>query len=101
MGRAEAHDQLLRRQHRDAEGRDDSGQIVGELADPRRPGHRPGQAVHSSKTRDLTKLVNDNCTWFLDEPADNCAAPPGLYDVEGDGKGAITRELLGSPLIHG
>ncbi|MET7476694.1 hypothetical protein ABZT17_20285 [Streptomyces sp. NPDC005648] len=71
--------------------------------------------VYSSKTCDLTKLVNDNYTWFQDEPVNNCAAPSALYDgevfwssdstivydIEGDGKGAITQELQGSPLIHG
>ncbi|GAA2762664.1 hypothetical protein GCM10010103_17050 [Streptomyces paradoxus] len=71
--------------------------------------------VHTSKTCDLTKLVNDNYSWFRTEPANTCVAPSAVYDgelwwstdativydIEGDGKGAITQELLGSPLIHG
>lgn len=71
--------------------------------------------VVTSKTCDLTKLVNDNYTWFQVEPANTCVAPPTTYDgevywstdstivfdIEGDGKGAITKELQGSPLVHG
>ncbi|NGO08356.1 hypothetical protein G5C60_12160 [Streptomyces sp. HC44] len=71
--------------------------------------------VVTSKTCDWTKLVNDNYSWFLLEPANTCVAPAAVYDgelwwstdatvvydIEGDGKGAITQELLGSPLIHG
>ncbi|GAA4294750.1 hypothetical protein GCM10023086_07290 [Streptomyces venetus] len=71
--------------------------------------------VVTSKTCDLTKLVNDNYSWFQVEPANTCVAPSTVYDgevywsadativydIEGDGKGAITKETLGSPLIHG
>jgi hypothetical protein len=71
--------------------------------------------VYTSRTCDLTKLVNDNYSWFQVEPANTCVAPSAVYDgelwwstdativydIEGDGKGAITQELLGSPLIHG
>ncbi|MEY2246559.1 hypothetical protein AB8A21_27115 [Streptomyces sp. BF23-18] len=71
--------------------------------------------VVTTKTCDLTRLVNDNYTWFLDEPVNNCAAPSALYDgevwwsadstvvydIEGDGKAAITQNLQGSPLVHG
>jgi len=71
--------------------------------------------VITSKTCDLTKLVNDNYTWFQVEPANTCVAPSTTYDgevywstdstivfdIEGDGKGAITKDLQGSPLVHG
>ena len=71
--------------------------------------------VVTSKTCDLTKLVNDNYTWFQVEPANTCVAPSTTYDgevywstdstivfdIEGDGKGAITKDLQGSPLVHG
>ncbi|MGP4085761.1 hypothetical protein [Streptomyces sp. KR55] len=66
--------------------------------------------VVTSKTCDWTKLVNDNYSWFLVEP-NTCVAPSTVYGGElwwstdttivYDGKGAITQELLGSPLIHG
>jgi hypothetical protein len=71
--------------------------------------------VVTSKTCDLTKLVNDNYSWFQVEPANTCVAPSTVYDgelwwstdstivydIEGDDKGAITQQLVGSPLIHG
>ncbi|MER5402678.1 hypothetical protein [Streptomyces sp. NPDC002599] len=71
--------------------------------------------VVTTKTCDLTRLVNDNYTWFLDEPVNNCLAPSTtydgevwwsadstvVYDIEGDGKAAITKDLQGSPLVHG
>ncbi|MFJ7073181.1 hypothetical protein [Streptomyces sp. NPDC098781] len=71
--------------------------------------------VVTSKTCDLTKLVNDNYSWFAIEPANTCVAPSTtydgelwwstdstiVYDIEGDGKGAFTKELQGSPLVHG
>ncbi|MDF3300082.1 hypothetical protein [Streptomyces tropicalis] len=71
--------------------------------------------VVTSKTCDLTNLVNDNYTWLQDEPANNCVAPSStydgevwwssdstvVYDVEGDGRGPITQQLMGSPLVHG
>ncbi|MGW0284043.1 hypothetical protein ACWDXT_13120 [Streptomyces sp. NPDC003236] len=71
--------------------------------------------VVTSKTCDLTQLVNDNYSWFQDEPANNCVAPSPVYDgevfwstdatvvydIEGDGHGAFTKELTGSPLVHG
>jgi hypothetical protein len=74
-----------------------------------------GDHVVTSKTCDLTKLVNDNYSWFQVEPANTCVAPSAVYDgglwwsadativydIEGDGKGAVTQEVLGSPLIHG
>ncbi|MET9444372.1 hypothetical protein [Streptomyces sp. NPDC006610] len=71
--------------------------------------------VVTSETCDWTKLLNDNYSWFVEEAANTCAAPSTVYDgdlwwsadstivydIEGDGKGAITKELLGSPLIPG
>ncbi|CAM5409745.1 hypothetical protein [Streptomyces purpurascens] len=74
-----------------------------------------GDHVVTSKTCDLTKLVNDNYSWFAVDPANTCVAPSAVYDgglwwstdativydIEGDGKGAVTQETLGSPLIHG
>ncbi|MFF8946126.1 hypothetical protein ACF1A5_28450 [Streptomyces sp. NPDC014864] len=71
--------------------------------------------VVTSRTCDWTKLVNDNYSWNLLEDANTCAAPPTVYDgevwwstdstivydIEGDGRGPITKELTGSPLIHG
>lgn len=71
--------------------------------------------VVTKKTCDLTKLVNDNYSWFAIEPANTCVAPSTtydgelwwstdstiVYDIEGDGKGAFTKELQGSPLVHG
>ena len=71
--------------------------------------------VNTSKTCDLTKLVNDNYSWSIVDPANTCTAPSLtydgdvwwssdatiVYDIEGDGKGAITKDLLGSPLVHG
>ncbi|MET7379888.1 hypothetical protein ABZT08_13890 [Streptomyces sp. NPDC005526] len=80
-----------------------------------RPGKDNPDAVEATKTCDLTKLVNDHYTWFLDEPASTCTVPSTLYDgdlwwssdstvvydIEGDGKGPITKQLLGSPLSHG
>ncbi|GHI02319.1 hypothetical protein AQI88_26550 [Streptomyces cellostaticus] len=71
--------------------------------------------VVTSKTCDLTKLVNDNYTWFQNEPVNTCAAPSAVYDgevywsadativydIEGDGRGPITQQLTGSPLVHG
>ena len=80
-----------------------------------RPGKDNPDAIEATKTCDLTKLVNDHYTWFLDEPASTCTVPSTLYDgdlwwssdstvvydIEGDGKGPVTKELLGSPLIHG
>ncbi|MFF4351735.1 hypothetical protein [Streptomyces sp. NPDC001530] len=80
-----------------------------------RPGKDSADVVETSKTCDLTKLVNDNYTWFLIEPVNTCTAPSMVYDgevfwssdstvvydIEGDGKGAITKEIGGSPLAHG
>ncbi|MGW2636366.1 hypothetical protein [Streptomyces sp. NPDC001348] len=71
--------------------------------------------VVTTKTCDMTKLVNDNYTWFLDEPVNQCAPASSVYDgevfwstdstivydIEGDGKGPVTQELTGSPLLHG
>ncbi|GAA3822904.1 hypothetical protein GCM10022403_065470 [Streptomyces coacervatus] len=71
--------------------------------------------VVTSKTCDLTKLVNDNYTWFQVEPVNTCVAPPTVYDgelwwstdstivydIEGDGRGAATKDLQGAPLVHG
>ncbi|MFK4070421.1 hypothetical protein [Streptomyces sp. NPDC029674] len=71
--------------------------------------------VVTSKTCDWTKIVNENHSWFPVDPANTCVAPPTVYDgelwwstdstivydIEGDGKGAITQKLDGSPLIHG
>ncbi|MEU7059795.1 hypothetical protein [Streptomyces sp. NPDC046197] len=71
--------------------------------------------VVTTKTCDLTKLVNDNYTWFQQEDVNTCVAPSTLYDgevwwstdstvvydIEGDGKGPVTKELTGSPLLHG
>ncbi|MEV2215302.1 hypothetical protein AB0H86_28385 [Streptomyces sp. NPDC050997] len=80
-----------------------------------RPGKDSADVVEASKTCDLTSLVNANYTWFLIEPENTCAAPSTIYDGEvwwssdstvvydiaGDGKGATTVQLLGSPLVHG
>ncbi|MFD9510137.1 hypothetical protein [Streptomyces mirabilis] len=80
-----------------------------------RPGKDSADAVETSKTCDLTQLVNDHYTWFLIDPSNTCTAPSMIYDgdvfwsadstivydIEGDGKGSITQELLGSPLVHG
>ncbi|MFG2134947.1 hypothetical protein ACGFNV_45405 [Streptomyces sp. NPDC048751] len=71
--------------------------------------------VVTSKTCDLTEIVNDHAAWWRDDTANICVAPPVTYDGElywssdatvvydlvGDGKGPITQELDGSPLIHG
>ncbi|GCB48603.1 hypothetical protein [Streptomyces sp. NL15-2K] len=71
--------------------------------------------VVTKKTCDLTEMVNDHYSWSADDPANTCVAPPTIYDgelwwssdstivydIEGDGKGLITQELQGSPLIHG
>ena len=71
--------------------------------------------VEATKTCDLTSLVNANAEYFLREAANTCSAPyttydgevwwssdsTVVYDIEGDSKGAITVETLGSPLIHG
>ena len=71
--------------------------------------------VYTSKTCDWTKIVNDNYSWFQIEPGNTCVAPSAVYDgelwwstdativydIEGDGKGAFTKELQGSPLVHG
>jgi hypothetical protein len=71
--------------------------------------------VNTSKTCDLTTLVNDNYSWPVVDAANTCTAPSWtydgdvwwssdstiVYDIEGDGQGAITKQLLGSPLIHG
>ncbi|MBT2421912.1 hypothetical protein J7F01_14905 [Streptomyces sp. ISL-22] len=71
--------------------------------------------VVSSRTCDLTRLVNDHYDWFVDEPVNNCVASPTpydrelwwssdstiVYDIEGDTKGPITQELQGTPLVHG
>ncbi|WP_329338453.1 hypothetical protein OG866_26650 [Streptomyces sp. NBC_00663] len=80
-----------------------------------RPGKDSADVIEATRTCDVTKLANDNYTWFLDEPVNNCAAPSTVYDGEvwwssdstvvydiaGDGKGSFTVELLGSPLVHG
>ncbi|MFE2419429.1 hypothetical protein [Streptomyces hokutonensis] len=54
-------------------------------------------------------------SWLLNKPVNTCTAPSTIYDgevfwssdstivydIEGDGKGPVTQELLGSPLVHG
>ncbi|MFF4485273.1 hypothetical protein ACFY0F_02060 [Streptomyces sp. NPDC001544] len=71
--------------------------------------------VVTSKTCDWTKIVNDNLEWHTDAPANTCATSNQtylkelywsadctvVYDITGDGKGAITKKLNGSPLGHG
>jgi hypothetical protein len=71
--------------------------------------------VVTTRTCDLPRLVNDNHTWFLDEPVNNCPAPSTVYDgevewsadstvvhdIEGDGKAAIAKDPQSSPLVHG
>ncbi|MFI6403265.1 hypothetical protein [Streptomyces sp. NPDC050548] len=80
-----------------------------------RPGKDNPDAVETSRTCDLTQLVDDHYTWLLNEPVNTCTAPSTIYDgevfwssdstivydIEGDGKGPVTQELLGSPLVHG
>ncbi|MGW7523801.1 hypothetical protein [Streptomyces sp. NPDC054783] len=80
-----------------------------------RPGKDSPDAIDATKTCDLTKLVNEHYTWFLDEPVNTCTVPSELYDgdvwwssdstvvydIAGDGKGPVTKELKGSPLVHG
>ncbi|MGI5377996.1 hypothetical protein ACQEV2_27855 [Streptomyces sp. CA-251387] len=80
-----------------------------------RPGKDSADVVETAKTCDLTKLVNDEYTWFEITPANTCTAPSMtydgevwwssdstvVYDIEADGKGAVTKELQGSPLVHG
>lgn len=71
--------------------------------------------VITSKTCDLTELVNKHYEYgATDRGASTCAAPAAtydknlwwstdstvVYDIEGDGKGPITRQLTGSPLLH-
>jgi hypothetical protein len=75
-----------------------------------------GDHIVTSKTCDLTEIVNDYTSWWWDKPANTCVAPPTTYDGElfwssdstivydlvDDDKGPITQELEGSsPLIHG
>lgn len=72
--------------------------------------------IVTTKTCDLTALLNaDYSGPAEDGPANRCVAPTAtydknlwwssdatlVYDIEGDGKGAITKELYGSPLLHG
>ncbi|MFJ8085225.1 hypothetical protein ACIQ6Y_31965 [Streptomyces sp. NPDC096205] len=71
--------------------------------------------VVTSRTCDLTAIVNDYYSWSADGPANTCIAPSTLYDgelwwssdstivydIEGDANGPITQQLNGSPLIHG
>ncbi|MEW1831629.1 hypothetical protein [Streptomyces sp. NPDC088196] len=80
-----------------------------------RPGKDSADVVETSRTCDLTQLVNDHYTWLLNDPVNTCTAPSTIYDgevfwsadstivydIEGDGKGPVTQELLGSPLVHG
>ncbi|MFE5818181.1 hypothetical protein ACFQ6S_32815 [Streptomyces sp. NPDC056479] len=80
-----------------------------------RPGKDSADVVETSRTCDLTKIVNDEYSWFLIEPVNTCVAPSMtydgevwwssdstiVYDIEGDGKGAVTKQLQGSPLVHG
>ena len=71
--------------------------------------------VITKKTCDMTEVINDHYQYFYDSPENTCVAPPTtydgelwwssdatvVYDIEGDGKGAITQELAGTTLIHG
>ena len=71
--------------------------------------------VVTTKTCDLTEMVNDQVRWWMDHPSNTCVAPSTTYDGElywssdatvvydlvDDDKGRITQELEGSPLIHG
>ncbi|MFB7055942.1 hypothetical protein ACFCXT_22780 [Streptomyces vinaceus] len=71
--------------------------------------------VVSSTTCDLTRMVNENLGWAALEKENKCLAPSATYDknmwwssdstvsydIEGDGKGVITKQLTGSPLLFG
>ena len=71
--------------------------------------------VVTKKTCDMTEIVNDHYAWSYDAPENTCVAPSTtydgelwwssdatvVYDIEGDGKGAITQELEGTRLVHG
>ncbi|MFC9128699.1 hypothetical protein ACFT4A_17875 [Streptomyces sp. NPDC057099] len=71
--------------------------------------------VRTKKTCDMTAVVNDHYQWSYDSPENTCVAPSVVYDgelwwssdatvvydIEGDGKGAITQELEGTKLVHG
>jgi hypothetical protein len=70
--------------------------------------------VVTSQTCDWTKIVNEYAAWHTEDTTNTCATQnetylKGLYwsadstvvyDIKGDGKGAITKELAGSPLAH-
>lgn len=80
-----------------------------------RPGQDSEDVVEASKTCDLTSAVNANDEYFLRDAVNSCSAQwtiydgeiwwssdsTVVYDIEGDSKGAITVETLGSPLVHG
>ncbi|GHD27728.1 hypothetical protein GCM10010313_67700 [Streptomyces violarus] len=80
-----------------------------------RLGENTEDHVVTSKTCDLTQMVNEQVRWLRDDPSNTCVAPSTTYDGElhwssdativydlvGDNKGPITQELQGSPLIHG
>ncbi|MFI6486988.1 hypothetical protein [Streptomyces sp. NPDC050564] len=72
--------------------------------------------IVASKTCDWTALFNNDYSGPGEPgPASTCTVPSVtynkdlywssdstvVYDIEGDGKGAITKELYGSPLMHG
>ncbi|KOX00754.1 hypothetical protein ADK65_14180 [Streptomyces sp. NRRL B-1140] len=71
--------------------------------------------VITKKTCDMTAIINDHYAWSYDSPDNTCVAPSAtydgelwwssdatvVYDIEGDGKGAITQELPGTQLVHG
>jgi len=73
-------------------------------------------AIVASKTCDWTALFNDDYSGPAEPgPATTCKVPSVtynkelywssdstiVYDIEGDAKGAITKQLVGSPLMHG
>lgn len=80
-----------------------------------RLGQDGADVVEASKTCDLTSVVNANEAYWMRDANNSCSALATIYDgevwwssdstvvydVEGDGKGAITVETLGSPLLHG
>ncbi|MGX1567126.1 hypothetical protein [Streptomyces sp. NPDC055506] len=71
--------------------------------------------IRTKRTCDMTEVVNNHYAWSYDSPENTCVAPSAtydgelwwssdatvVYDIEGDGKGAITQELDGTRLIHG
>lgn len=53
----------------------------------------PGEATPASVCTVPSVTYNKDLYWSSDSTV--------VYDIEGDGKGAFTKELYGSPLMHG